>query len=253
MKKALIIAFAMLIAGTSAMAQTKKPQINPTGNKPMTISVTEDPAKSSAKPATKSSAKTAKVFEGKLIELPPVEVGFDAPLRQALDKRRTVRDFVEEEIPMEMLSSLLWTAYGFNRPDEHKRVVPSAVNAQEFDIYLFTREGVYLYNAEKNSLEMVTDGDHRAKISTQKHFSMAPVSIVLVANYDRMEMFKEKETRDFYAAVDAGYISQNIYLFCSANELGTVACGGIERESIQKVIGFKNGRAILAHPVGFAK
>lgn len=241
MKKVLFIALAMLIAGTGAMAQQKKNTGKKAGNQPMTISVTEDPAKA----ATKTVAKR--------LELPPVEMGLDAPYRHMLDKRRTVRDLSEEELPMEMLSSLLWSAYGFNRPEEQKRVVPSAVNAQEFDIYVFTHEGIFFYNAEKNILEMVTAGDHRAKISSQKHFAIAPVSIVMVANYDRMTMFKEKEIRDFYAAVDAGYISQDIYLFCSANDLGTVACGGIDREFLQKAIGFKNGRAILAHPVGYAR
>ena len=251
MKKALFIALAMLIAGTTAMAQPKKLQVNNT-NQPMSISVSKD-AKSNAKGDKKDNKKSAKAFEGKMIELPPAEMGLDVPLRLPLDKRRTVRDLSEEELPQEMLSSLLWAAYGFNRPDEQKRVVPSAVNAQEFDIYVFTKEGIFLYVAEKNALMMVAEGDHRDKISEQKHFAVAPVSIVMVANYDRMDMFKEKETRDFYAAVDAGYVSQDIYLYCAANGLGTVACGGIDRETIQKVIGFKEGRAILAHPVGFAK
>ena len=71
-----------------------------------------------------------------------------------------------------------------------------------------------------------------------------------MANYDRMKVFKEKETRDFYASVDAGYVSQNIYLFCAANNLGTVACGGIDREGLQKTLELSNGRVILAHPVG---
>ena len=56
---------------------------------------------------------------------------------------------------------------------------------------------------------------------------------------------------DFYAAVDCGYISQNIYLFCSSAKLATVACGAIEREHLEKLIGIKNGKALIAHPVGF--
>lgn len=239
MKKTLIIALAMLLAGTTAMAQTKKPQIKKGGTPTITTSA-----------ATPQSAER---FDGEIFELPPVEMGLDAPLRLAFDKRRSIRTLSEEEIPMEMLSSLLWAAYGFNRPEEQLRVVPSAANVQEFDIYVFTSKGVYLYFAEKNSLIMVAKEDHRSEISTQKHFKVAPVSIVMVANYDRMDIFKDKESRDFYAAVDAGYISQDIYLYCAANGLGTVACGAIDREAIQKILGIKNGSAILAHPVGFAK
>ena len=184
------------------------------------------------------------------IELPMSHEGLHAPLIQALKERRTIRDLHEEELPLELISSLLWSAYGYNRPDEMKRVAPSAVNVQEYDIYLFTREGIYLYNAEKNSIQLLVKGDHRKEISQQKHFAVAPVSIVMVANYDRMSLFKNTEDRDFYAAVDAGYISQNIYLFCASANLGTVACGGINRDIIHKLLGITNGRAMLAHPVG---
>ena len=150
-------------------------------------------------------------------------------------------------------STLLWSAYGFNRPEEGKRVAPSAVNVQEFDIYLFTREGIYIYDAAKNTIQMVVQGDHRAEISNQKHFAVAPVSLLIVANYQRMSIFKDKEVRDFYAAVDCGYVSQNIYLFCASAKLGTVACGGIERDHLHKLLGITNGKALLAHPVGFHK
>ena len=156
-------------------------------------------------------------------------------------------------IDIEMVSSLLWSAYGINRPEESKRVVPSAINAQEFDIYLFNSEGIFLYNAEKNSIEMMVKGDNRDIISDQPFFKEAPISLVLVANYDRMERFKEADIRDFYAAVDCGYISQNIYLFCASAKLATVACGGINRDKLQKVLGLKNARPLLAHPVGMGK
>ena len=186
MKKALFIALAMLIAGTTAMAQPKTPQVKNT-NQTTTFSVSKDDPKApkaDKKAAKSADKKAAKALDGKMIELPPAEMGLDAPLRLSLDKRRTIRDLAEEEIPQEMLSSLLWAAYGFNRPDELKRVVPSAVNAQEFDIYVFTKEGIFLYVAEKNALQMVSEGDHRAEISKQKHFAVAPVSIVKPAMFD---------------------------------------------------------------------
>ena len=203
-------------------------------------------------PSMNGKSVTSAVAD-KLIQLPAPEVGMDAPYRDVLKKRHTVRDFRSDELPQELLSSLLWSAYGFNRPEEHKRVVPSAVNVQEFDIYLFTQEGIYLYDAEKNTLRLTAQGDHRSEISQQKHFAVAPVSIVIVANYDRMTNFKKVEDRDFYASVDCGYVSQNIYLFCASADLGTVACGGIDRDTIAKILNIKNGKAMLAHPVGMVE
>ena len=186
----------------------------------------------------------------KIVKLPLPEMGMEKPFRKTIDGRKTIRRFNEEPLSNELISSLLWCAYGYNRPTEQRRTAPSAINAQEYDIYLFTREGVFQYNAKDNTLEHVVKDDCRVKISEQKFFSQAPVVVVLVANYDRMTRFTEKADRDFYAAVDAGYISQNIYLFCSSADLATVACGAINRDAIQKIIGFKNGRAMLAHPVG---
>ena len=233
MKKILILTLVVIVSICGAQAQKK----NTVNNRVPSVNGTNEDG-------------TIHVNALETIELPMSYEGLHAPFIHALKERRTIRDLHEEEIPLELISSLLWSAYGYNRPDEMKRVAPSAVNVQEYDIYLFTREGIYLYNAEKNAILLMVKGDHRAEISQQKHFAVAPVSIVMVANYDRMGVFKNTEDRDFYAAVDAGYISQNIYLFCASAKLGTVACGGINRDTIHKRLNIKNGRAMLAHPVG---
>ena len=240
MKKILFLAFAMMIVATGAYAQKKTTKNN--SRISSSIATNDD-----------GTRKSNAVNVLATIELPPAEMGLDMPFREVLKNRQTQREIVPEEIPMELVSSLLWSTYGINRPEEGKRVVPSAINAQEFDIYLYNREGIFLYNAEKNLLEMIVKGNHIPEISEQKFFQEAPVAIVLVANYDRMERFKEKDVRDFYAAVDCGYISQNIYLFCSSAKLATVACGGINRDKIASTLSIKNGKAILAHPIGMGR
>lgn len=235
MKKLTLIALTLLLAMGAVQAQNTK-----SGSRKPNVDVNGKPTTGSEQAAVPLTA----------IQLPQPTIGFDAPLGKCLANRKTTRDLRRDELPMEMLSSLLWSAYGFNRPDEGKRVAPSAINVQEFDIYVFTAKGVYRYEAKANRLEPVCQGDRRAEISKQPHFAAAPVSIVMVANYSRMEKFKKTEDRDFYAALDCGYISQNIYLFCASADLGTVACGGIDRDTIHKILDIKDGRAILAHPVG---
>ena len=236
MKKVFALVLVLTLLAGGAYAQKKNTKVPP----------------SAATKTTKDlSVQSVKMLDAR--RLPPPGVGMEASLKEVLNNRKTIRQIRPEEFPPELLSSLLWSAYGFNRPSEQRRVVPSAVNAQEFDIYVFNREGVYLYNALENVLEMVVEGDHRAEISKQPHFIEAPVSLVLVANYDRMKMFKEESVRDFYAAVDCGYISQDIYLFCASAKLATVACGAINNDTIHKILGIKNGRAMQAHPVGFGR
>lgn len=241
MKKIIILILVMVVSLGGAQAQKK----NTAKNSSKAAVTNRVPA---ADGTTNSDVLTVNALE--TIDLPMSFERLETPFHQVLKERRTIREMREEEIPIEVVSSLLWSAYGYNRPEEQKRVAPSAVNVQEFDIYLFTHEGIYLYDAAKNALLLVVKGDHRSEISQQKHFAVAPISIVMVANYDRMGVFKKTEDRDFYAAVDAGYISQNIYLYCSSAKLATVACGGIDRDTIHKLLNIKNGRAMLAHPVG---
>lgn len=180
----------------------------------------------------------------------PRNVMADMPMSEAFNNRKSVRDFKEEPIPVEELGGLLWAANGYNRPDEKKRTAPSAMNAQEIDIYVFTNEAVYYYEPSNNSLKAITKGDHRRSISKQKHFAIAPVSLVLVANYDKMTKFDD-ESMIFYSTMDCGYVSENIYLYCAATKrYGTVACGGIDRDELAKIIDLKNGKVLLAHPIG---
>ncbi|MCR4829751.1 MAG: SagB/ThcOx family dehydrogenase [Bacteroidales bacterium] len=179
-----------------------------------------------------------------------MEIMADMPTSEAFRQRKTVRDFRDEPLAFEELGGLLWAANGYNRPEENKRTAPSARNAQEIDIYVFTEEGVYIYMPKKHMLTQIVKGDYRRIISEQKHFAVAPVSLVLVANYENMKNFDE-ESKVFYSTMDCGYVSENIYLYCAASSrLGTVACGGINRDDIAKIIHLKNGKVLLAHPIG---
>lgn len=237
MKKIILMAIALTLAVCGAQAQKKN--TNKTSAK-----VPASAAMSNR--ITESGATQAM----EVLELPPADMGMEMPLHKALISRHSNRMISEEELPLEFVSSLLWAAYGINRPEESRRVVPSAINMQELDVYLFNREGIYLYDAAKNSLLMVAKGDHRGEVSEQKFFAVAPVVVVLAANYDRMERLKDPVDRDFFAAIDCGYVSQNIYLYCASANLATVACAAINRDKVAEILDLKNGRVLLAHPVG---
>ncbi len=68
-------------------------------------------------------------------------------LMQTLKERKTTREFSSETLPLQVLSNLLWSAFGINRPEDGKRTAPSAMNWQEIDIYVATAEGLYLFDA----------------------------------------------------------------------------------------------------------
>lgn len=171
-------------------------------------------------------------------------------LQDALQNRHTARDFAATDLTMQQLSDLLWCANGENRKDG-KRTAPSARNCQEIDIYVFMKQGVYLYNAEKHALELKIGDDKRASVGMQPFVADAPVILLFVANYDKMKGM-DSEAKFFYGATDGGFVSQNVYLYCAAANLNTVVLGSIHRDKLKDMLQF-NGRAILGQPVGNPK
>ncbi|MDO9111607.1 MAG: nitroreductase family protein, partial [Desulfatirhabdiaceae bacterium] len=62
------------------------------------------------------------------VQLPLPQIDGENPLMQVLQKRASSRDFSQEPLPPQLLSNLLWAAYGINRPEIGKRTAPSALN-----------------------------------------------------------------------------------------------------------------------------
>ena len=81
-------------------------------------------------------------------------------------------------------------------------------------------------------------------------FHKAPLILVYVGNFDKMQGFNE-EARNFYSATDVGFVSQNVYLYCATQGLSTVICGSFNREGADKILKIKNGKLLLAQPVGY--
>jgi SagB-type dehydrogenase family enzyme len=193
----------------------------------------------------------AQVGELKSIQLPEPGMTGGKPLMEALKDRKTDRSFSKQELELQMISDLLWATYGINRPADGKRTAPSAGNKQEFDVYVCIPQGIYLYHAKDNKLEPVVAGDHRAKMGKQTFTADAPLTLVFVADYSRMGSYS-KEAREFYSAVDVGYISQNAYLYCASEGLATVALGFIDRELITETLNLKGDfKVVLSQCVGF--
>jgi nitroreductase len=86
------------------------------------------------------------------------------PVMEALSVRASVREWSERELGLQDLSDLLWAANGINRPDK-RRTAASAMNAQDVDIYVFRKDGVYVYDAGNHALVPVVEGDQRSQIA----------------------------------------------------------------------------------------
>jgi SagB-type dehydrogenase family enzyme len=196
----------------------------------------------------------------KTIELLTPQTNGGKRLMQTLKDRKTTRSLDEKKLPPQMLSNLLWAAFGINRPESGKRTAPSAVNYQEIDIYVAAEEGLYLYDAKAHVLNPMIAEDIRDKTTTliqpkRKAIKNVPVTLIYVADYSRFGMFIKKEAdRDLYSAADTGFISQNVYLFCASYGLGTVVRGLFDRPDLSKVMGLRpEQKIILVQSVGYPK
>jgi len=175
------------------------------------------------------------------------------PLMQALQARHSTREFGPETLPRQVLANLLWAAFGINRGDAGKRTAPSAMNWQEIDVYVATAEGLYVYDAKGNKLDPIAAEDLRGATGVQPYVKDAAVNLVYVADLTKTGKAPSEE-RSFYTAADAGFIAQNVYLFCASEGLAVVVRGGVDRPALSKLMKLRpDQKILLAQSVGYPK
>ena len=154
---------------------------------------------------------------------------------KALSLRASVRAFDSSPIDLVDVSNLLWAGNGINRPESGKRTAPSAINAQEIDMYIFNKEGVYIYDAKEHQLDPVVMGDHRRLISLEEYDPVPALACLLVADVSLFKFGNESKRME-WAAMDAGIVTQNILLYCAANEMLSRPRVGMDKEKIRELL-----------------
>jgi SagB-type dehydrogenase family enzyme len=191
--------------------------------------------------------------ELKAIQLVKPQMDSGRLLMHVLKDRKSSREFSNRKLPIRVLSNLLWSACGVNRPDSGKRTAPSAKNWQEVDVYVATEKGLYLYDDETHRLNPVLAQDIRALTGSQSYVKDAPVDLIYVADYGKMGN-AAGDVKDLYSALDTGFISQNVYLYCASEGLATVSRGTIDRVALGHAMKLRpEQRIILAQSVGYPK
>ena len=105
------------------------------------------------------------------------------PLMQALSERKSNREFQSKELPVSVLSDLLWAANGFNRPAN--RTAPTANDRQEIELYVTLKSGVYWYDAKNQLLKLIKSGDYRESTGSQDFVATAPLNVIFVADMNK--------------------------------------------------------------------
>lgn len=203
----------------------------------------------------KSIKEDDKIMENQeVIKLNNPDLNRGISVMQALNLRKSVREYGSKALGLSDLSDLLWAANGINRPESGKRTAPSALNSQDVDIYVCMKDGAYLYDAKENVLKRVSTKDLRPAVAGGQEFVKdAPVSLVLVSDISRFPG-EDKERTALLGAMDVGIVSQNICLFCAATGLVTVPRASMDAEALKTALQLKDSQLpLMNHPVGFSK
>ncbi len=189
----------------------------------------------------------------KTIDLPPPWKDGGKPLAQAVWGRRYIREFADKPVPIDVLSNLLWTACGVNRPATADRTVPSWRHAIESEIFVAAADGAWSYDARAHRLTQVLPDDIRVQTSMQDYVGSAPLDLVYVADGNRLQGVSADEKR-LWAFTDVGFIGQNVYLYCASEGLATVFRGSVDRARLAQTLRLPAAKFITcAQTVGYPR
>jgi nitroreductase len=171
------------------------------------------------------------------------------PLMQALKERQSNRSFSKKKLSPQMISNLLWAAFGINRPESGKRTAPSAMNKQQVELWVIMENGTFIYDAKENKLKRVLKKDVRELTGTQSFVKEAPLHLLYIADISDT---KDRMYEALLLGADVGFISENVYLFCASEGLATVVLGWVNHIPLSKALNLPTRKkVILAQAVGY--
>ena len=184
------------------------------------------------------------------IQLPQPEIGkLNMSVGEALKTRRSYREYKKDKaVDLQTLSTILWATCGISDPASGKITAPSAMNMQDIKVYVCSQQGVSVYDPKANTLIPVSDKDLREALATSQQFvNDAPYTLLLVSDQSGRGRKNER-----FGDMDAGYVSENIYLACTALGMRTVARAMMNQEQLRKELNLPEGVVIeLNHPIGY--
>lgn len=173
------------------------------------------------------------------------------PLAKALVERRSSRAFSTAPLNMQTISDLLWAATGVNRTDTGRRTAPTALDRRDLDVYAATPQGFFLYDVEKHALAPIVGEDIRAVTGMQEFVATAPLNLIYVSDLTKTAG-DNREDKLVMAGSHAGFVSQNVYLFCASVGLSTVVRAAIDKPKLAEAMRLRPDQMIvLAQTVGF--
>ncbi|MFQ6101525.1 MAG: SagB family peptide dehydrogenase [Anaerolineae bacterium] len=202
--------------------------------------------------------------EAERIALPDPRGFRGLSLEEAVETRRSIRDYSAEPLLSEELSRLLHAAQGITEHRQGFRAAPSAGALYPIELYAVVHDvaglepGLYHYAVQEHVLELLRQGDFRTATMQaglwQDFLAQANVCFILSAIFQRTR-WKYRERAYRYVLLEAGHIGQNLYLAATSMGLGACAVGAFLDDELNDLLGL-DGReeaAIYVISVGKAR
>lgn len=163
-------------------------------------------------------------------------------MRDILLQRRSRREFSPEPVPHYRLSRLLWAACGCNGDDGPLRTAPSVCGSHAVDLYVDMACGLYRFDGIRMAL--VRCGAPVLHAPGCADAPSAPLALLYVVDLPRLADVPEQD-RQWHAAIDAGFMAQNVSLFCAADGMAACAQVPAEREALGRQMNLPPGHCVL--------
>ncbi len=191
------------------------------------------------------------------IKLPEPNRKGGMPLMQALNERKSSREYDSRNLSEQQLSDLLWSAWGINRPEDGKHTAPSSNDKQEMSVYAALKSGLYLYVPESHILQQIHNRDIRKETGMQDFVEVAAVNLVYVADLIKSGVpDPEKAGPETLnkSNINTGFMAQNVYLWCASEKLACVVRAFIDIPVLTKAMELAPyQRIIISQTVGYPK
>lgn len=201
-----------------------------------------------------------KISDSEVVQLSQPKFKSRVSVEEALLKRRSVRNYMNEPLLNSEISQLLWAAQGITEEKYNLRTAPSAGALYPLEIYIAVSNvedlvpGLYKYQPQNHTLKKIIKGDKRIDISNaalkQDAIESSSAIILITAVYERTAV-KYGDRTERYVNIEVGAAAQNIYLQSVSLEIGTVIIGAFKDDSLKKTLNLPaNERPLAIMPLG---
>ncbi len=198
-------------------------------------------------------ARLAEAQVGEKIALPPPQRRGAMSVEEAIQARRSTRQFSPASLRLDEIGQLLWSAQGVTSADG-RRAAPSAGASYPLEVYAACEQGLFRYLPGEHALRKVVGEDVRAALAREGRadafLARAPLAVIFTAIYERTtRRYGDRGVR--YVHIDLGHAAENLHLQAEAIGLASVALGAFTDAAVARVLRLPSDeKPVYIIPVG---